>query len=431
MGGGDAVARTILLIAIGCISVVPNRAVEPDDILAEDQSELTWPEWVAELRVSEPEMETLQLAVSDDDDSLRRGTDTNGTLTLSDYDGNASCYNRDTSSFWAVVDSHLHFRPFGGSAVRTKTTLDWLRDSGILFSSMYGIGQRFPVSSDCVYYLEDGCTNETITPSIKDDVHNGDSYAEHDETSTERLKLFPSMAFPDLSDPDTIYPQIKLLDKEFPNVFSFAGEANVVKQAIFENGQGPVTKDEIDNWADFMAVLRDRAIPLMLHSDLGNNTNNTEYLDLMDRIVGDYPDNLICWLHLGLSRELTTFEGGAEEHVAILEGVLNKSSNLYFDLAWSVLWDDHFSNETQRGVYVQFINKWSHRIIPGTDQVLSRNTTGDNTHVRTLGDYQADLNTTSLIYQYVDDRAFRNIALGQTYLDLLGSNYTAPEICDQ
>ena len=58
-------------------------------------------------------------------------------------------------------------------------------------------------------------------------------------------------------------------------------------------------------------MLRDRAIPLMLHSDLGNNTNNTEYLDLMDRIVGDYPDNLICWLHLGLSRELTTFEGMA------------------------------------------------------------------------------------------------------------------------
>lgn len=101
------------------------------------------------------------------------------------------------------------------------------------------------------------------------------------------------------------------------------GEVNVVKQAIFPNGHRAVTELEIDQWHNFMAVLRSRDMPLTLHSDIGNTADPFKYLHLMHHILDRYPDNKVVWLHLGgLSKEISSFPGGAASHVAALEGAL-------------------------------------------------------------------------------------------------------------
>ena len=60
-----------------------------------------------------------------------------------DHKENKICWDRrpDKDSFFNVIDSHNHFRPFGGPAVEFETYFQWMQDAGILFSTMFGIGQ--------------------------------------------------------------------------------------------------------------------------------------------------------------------------------------------------------------------------------------------------------------------------------------------------
>ena len=90
---------------------------------------------------------------------------------LSAFDqGGAECYDRKTEPYTAVVDSHLHFRPFGGPAVPLTELLDYFNKTGILFANVYGIGQILPVDSSCTYYLD--CPGTPALPSIKNDFVN-------------------------------------------------------------------------------------------------------------------------------------------------------------------------------------------------------------------------------------------------------------------
>lgn len=49
--------------------------------------------------------------------------------------------------YTSQVDSHLHFRPFGGPAIGFEEITGYLHKSGVRHASMYGIGQMLPVNS--------------------------------------------------------------------------------------------------------------------------------------------------------------------------------------------------------------------------------------------------------------------------------------------
>ena len=86
-----------------------------------------------------------------------------------------------------------------------------------------------------------------------------------------------------------------------------------------------------------------------------------------------------------------------------------------------MIYDNYFVDPVSRAAYVAFLNAYPTRILPGTDFVAL--------HTKTYDIYLHELRLTSDILKDVDDRAFRDIALGQTYFDLLGLDYVAPEIC--
>ena len=76
-------------------------------------------------------------------------------------------------------------------------------------------------------------------------------------------------------------------------MFKWAGELNVIKQALLKNNHEPATLESIDQWAPFMKILQDRGIPVTLHSDLGNDAEPTKFLYLMKHILEKYPRNKI------------------------------------------------------------------------------------------------------------------------------------------
>ena len=324
------------------------------------------------------------------------------------------CYDRARQPNTPVVDSHVHFRPFGGPALAFEKVVGYLERSGVRFATVYGIGQMLPLTSECTYYLD--CPGTPVAPTLKNDFVNALELA---RVRPKAVHLTLSMTFPDLERPTDVLAGMRVLDEEFPGFFRFMGEVNLVKQALFENGHRPVPLEAIRTWAPFMAVLRERNIPLAVHADLGNDADPTAYLHWIEEMLRLYPDNVIVWMHLGLSRELVAMD--ARDHVAILKAILDRYPNAMLDISWRVLEDEVLSDPSRRPLYVGFLNAYSDRILPGTDFVAFAR--------QGLGDYRSALDATSRILREVDDTAFRNIALGRNYFRLLKLDYDAPRVC--
>ena len=66
---------------------------------------------------------------SDDDATVRRGLKRRRlSRFLNGHDDNSECWDRDgEDGFFSVVDSHNHFRPFGGPAVPFDLYLEWMK----------------------------------------------------------------------------------------------------------------------------------------------------------------------------------------------------------------------------------------------------------------------------------------------------------------
>ena len=168
-----------------------------------------------------------------------------------------------------------------------------------------------------------------------------------------------------------------------------------------------------------MEALRERDIPLAIHADLGNDEDPTRYLAVMKEVLRLYPDNKIVWVHMGLSGELVDMN--AAQHIQTMTALLDRYPKLMLDISWRVIDDSYFSSPDKRALYIQFLNDYSERILPGTDFLASRD---KDIHV-----YRTELHVTSRILRDLNDSAFRNIALGQNYFRLLGLDYTAPPVC--
>ncbi len=326
----------------------------------------------------------------------------------------APCYDRSRAPYTSVVDTHIHFRPFDGHGLAFDTVVGYLERSGVLFANIYGIGQTLPTDSPCRYLAN--CPGTPVRPSMRNDFANALGLLAND---SQRVRLTLSMTFPDLGHPETVLPRMQLLDDEFPGLFRWMGEVNLIKQALFEHGHEVTPRAAIPRWATFMAALRERGAPLAIHSDLGNDENPIAFLPWVEDMLRLYPNNQIIWMHLGLSKELTAIEPA--EHIAIMERLLATHPNLWLDLSWRVLEDQVFADAAKRARYVPFLNAWSQRLLPGTDFVASRG--------KTLASYQSDLDAVSRINQHLDDAAFRNVALGQNYFRLLHLDDEAPRIC--
>ena len=335
-------------------------------------------------------------------------------VTMAMFRGDAECYDRATMPHTAVVDTHAHFRPFGGPALPFLEVVEYMERTGVLFANVYGIGQMLPVASKCTYYLD--CIGTPVEPTLKNDFVNAANVSAH---KPEEVELVLSMTFPDLARPDSVLAGIRLLDEEFPGLFRWMGEVNLVKQALFGNNHKVVPLEAISRWAPFMELLLERGIPIAIHSDLGNNEDMTKYQRWIEEVLRLYPNNKIVWMHLGLSRELTQVD--ADEHIDIMHSLLERYPHLMLDLSWRVIDDAVFALPEMRRKYVDFINTHSARFLPGTDFVASGN--------KSFAIYRDELEVTGRIHKELDDDAFRNIALGQNYFRLLGLEYEAPPIC--
>jgi len=332
--------------------------------------------------------------------------------------GYEGCYDRAKESYTFVVDAHNHFRPFGGEEVPFEAMLGYLQKMEIFFVNIYGIGQKLPPDSPCTYYLD--CPGVPVTPSLSNDFVNADNIATRlPDKLPKDMHLTLAMTFPDLAEPEEIEGKMVLLDREYPGMFTWMGEINMVKQAIFPNHYEAVPIEAISRWKRFMDMLERRKMPISFHSDIGNSSNPTKYLPLMKTILRLYPRNTIVWHHMGLSKELPDMN--PNDHIATMKQLLDANQNLYLDISWRVIYDNYFSKPRIRSLYVTFLNDYHDRILPGTDFVASIKKTFDV--------YKKEVELTSDIQKDLNNEAFRAIALGGNYFKIMQLPYIAPKIC--
>ena len=194
-------------------------------------------------------------------------------LTLDTFRTSAApCYERSTRPQTAVVDTHVHFRPFGGPAVPFEEILGYFEATGVLFANVYGIGQMLPPSSSCTYYLD--CPGTPVTPTLKNDFVNAANVV----TKTPRgLHLTLAMTFPDLTDPESILAGMALLDEEYPGALPLdgrgqPGQAGAVRQrARARTGSHDRGVERLHG-----GCCANATIPLAIHADLGSDEEPTQ-----------------------------------------------------------------------------------------------------------------------------------------------------------
>jgi len=336
---------------------------------------------------------------------------TRSLASFAKANGPAPCYDRGKEPFTAVVDAHFHPRPFGGPALRPQELYKYFDATGVRFVNYFGIGQVLDLKSGCTYYLD--CPGVPALPSVKNDFVNGMEVVAYPH---DNLHITLSMTFMDLAHPEDIVRTIELYDKEYPGMFKWAGELNVMKQALLGNLAEPATMESIEKWAPFMKLLRERSIPVTLHADLGNDAEPTKFVPLVMKVFESYPDNKIVWAHMGLSKELSHIDPNL--HVSIMKKALDRYPNLMLDISWDVLYESY---REFGPLFVEFFNQYPDRILPGTDFVAAG--------TKDFAKYEHELDVTSRVNKALSDEAFRRIALGENYFRLLGLPYEAPQVC--
>eukprot|EP00090_Calanus_glacialis_P039043 TRINITY_DN67_c0_g1_i1.p1 TRINITY_DN67_c0_g1~~TRINITY_DN67_c0_g1_i1.p1 ORF type:complete len:574 (-),score=93.39 TRINITY_DN67_c0_g1_i1:129-1850(-) len=314
---------------------------------------------------------------------------------------NQMCWERHgVDGFYSPIDAHNHFRPFYGPPVPWDTYMEWLKDHGILFSTMLGIGQRIvkknPNSPDCCYYLHCATFDYPVTPDPLNDIENAKDFLTKykDKDLSKDIHLIPSVTSPNLQQPENNSRVLQSLEKDYPDVFGWAGEINVYKHALAANGflnNGNRVNEEFIKSGALDSVfgrLETLKWPTTLHCDLGcdnydsvpfkagcvvpqeeldlarqnykwwktflgphyraffdalNEPKNTpkpnfkkiQHLKIWDTLLTKYPNMNVVWAHLGLSKELKHLHPTV--HAYIITQLVKKHKNLYLDVSWDVL----------------------------------------------------------------------------------------------
>lgn len=336
-------------------------------------------------------------------------------VDLSYFQGNPNkCFDRQKHSNIMIVDAHHHFRPYGGPVKDHQQLLKDIRKAGVLFVMGYGIGQTLPEKSQC--HFPANCPTTPITPNLSNDIANAKNQLKWPSTNP-IVNL--SMSFFDLNQPHNIKKQMLELRQRYPNQFNWAGEVNLVKQALFSHGHTIPSKKTINRWQPFMDFLAENNMPIAIHADIGNDNGQTKYLPLFDHVLSRFPSNKIIWLHMGISKEQLSLP--VKQHIEIISQRLKKHPNLHIDLSWKILQENYFNSDKKRQLYIDLLNQFPDRFITGSDIVASKKTSYNR--------YLSTLKGNSALFAHLNNNAFRMIFLGQNYFNLAQMPNVAPMVC--
>lgn len=180
-----------------------------------------------------------------------------------------------------LTDCHYHPRGFGTDPIPLETQFEWMKTKQVLFTTLLGIGQRLPEAARVRYYKADAATRMKgkkfgVRPSPMNDLSNGHDYYRdfHNQQIQKNVHLVMSYSFFDLKSdhPGQNVFNLRQVDRDFPDLFTAAGELNIQKQALHGNNRGnleDMDEEKVKALHEVFAHLEARDAPALIHCDIG------------------------------------------------------------------------------------------------------------------------------------------------------------------
>lgn len=115
-------------------------------------------------------------------------------------------------------------------------------------------------------------------------------------------------------------------------------------------------------YTDILKLAVEYDIPVLIHHNISAVSNpNPIYLDEMCRLLDSCPEAKVIWAHVGISRRIVV-EGLTD----IVDEVLTKYPNLYFDISW-IVYEDYIDKDMKE--WIKLFEKHPTRFMIGSDIV--------------------------------------------------------------
>ena len=159
----------------------------------------------------------------------------------------------------------------------------------------------------------------------------------------------------------------------FPGVFSGIGEFSVHKEFVSSKIAGHAASLRNPALDRILEAVAEIGLVAILHCDIDTvraGERPTHYDNLL-RVLAAHPGASVIWAHTGLGR----FVGPADEHIALLEEMLNdpRYDHVVMDISWDEVAKYVVATPDTADVWAALLEKHPTRFLFGTDSVAPLN----------------------------------------------------------
>ena len=170
----------------------------------------------------------------------------------------------------------------------------------------------------------------------------------------------------------------------FPGVFSGIGEFSVHKEFVSSKIAGHAASLRNPALGRILEAVAEIGLVAILHCDIDTVRagESPTHFDGLLRVLAAHPGASVIWAHTGLGR----FVGPADEHVALLEEMLNDAryDHVVMDISWDEVAKYVVATPDTAAVWAALLEKHPTRFLFGTDSVAPLNW---NRYAKTYVDY--------------------------------------------
>ena len=123
-------------------------------------------------------------------------------------------------------------------------------------------------------------------------------------------------------------------------------------------------------------------MPVLIHSNItSKRERNPLYLEEIEQPLREHPDTRFIWAHAGTSMEIHRHQTQLDFLLPTLTRMLERYSNLYIDLSWSVLQPYLLDDKgVPRPEWVALVERFPERFMLGSDVVGRFGSLGEQLH---------------------------------------------------
>lgn len=271
---------------------------------------------------------------------------------------------------YEMLDSHLHYLDFLQTSDGFSALTEAMDASGVKDAIVFGMpmAKQWDETMDKAptYYLSNDsrCYYYSATDSILAE----ELLAQPKEVQERFYPFICGVNTTDRFAADHIRQMLNL----YPNFWCGIGEIMSRHDDLTALTYGEAPHVNSQTFKDIFDLGAEYDLPVLVHHNItGQNVQDVLYLDELKEALAYNRNCKIIWAHMGISRRVEV-----KDLAEIVDDLLAKNKNLYVDISWVVYdyyflggFPEKFAYTDSLDEWIELINKYSDRIMIGTDKV--------------------------------------------------------------